>query len=277
MTDFINNPAITRNTRPPGILVSDHYNKTTGYAVNRTDGVMNWHITFTLSGTGMYKVNNNTWYCQTGDIVIIPPNIPHYYATSSEEPWNFTWAHFIPKTDWLDLLKSLDNFDNAFLLSIKNLPIQNKVLQAFKQLLQNNIQQDFFHNRIAYNSLEYILLLIAQHNAKNQAPKIDYRVEKLLDYLQVNLKKKHTLESLAKNVSLSPSRLSHLFKQEVGDSIVQYLLKMRLRQAANLLEYTSDPILEIAEEVGFQNPYYFTRQFSTYYGVSPKYYRKRHK
>lgn len=52
---------------------------------------------------------------------------------------------------------------------------------------------------------------------------------------------------------------------------------MRLRQAANLLEYTSDPILEIAEEVGFKNPYYFTRQFTAYYGVSPRYYRNRHK
>ncbi len=112
---------------------------------------------------------------------------------------------------------------------------------------------------------------------KNKAPKIDERVEKLLDYLQVNLKKKHSIESLANTVALSPSRLSHLFKQEVGDSIVQYLLKMRLRQAANLLEYTSDPILEIAEEVGFKNPYYFTRQFTAYYGVSPRYYRNRHK
>lgn len=166
MTDFINNPAITKHTRPPGILVCDHYNKAVGYVVNRTDGARNWHITFTLSGTGIYKVLRRNWNCQAGDVVIIPPNMSHYYATNSEQPWNFIWAHFTPKGDWLDLLKSLEKSNNVIFLSIKNQITHNKLLQTFKQLQHCSIQQDAIHNRIAYNSLEYILLLLAQYNAK---------------------------------------------------------------------------------------------------------------
>jgi AraC family transcriptional regulator of arabinose operon len=96
----------------------------------------------------------------------------------------------------------------------------------------------------------------------------------VLKYLNTHYREAVTIQELAHQVSLSPSRLAHLFKQEVGRSIIETLIAIRLQQAARLLEYTSLHINEIAREVGFQSASYLSRQFAAYYGHSPQAYRQ---
>ncbi len=86
---------------------------------------------------------------------------------------------------------------------------------------------------------------------------------------------RHDLAELATDVHLSPSRLRHLYKRERGESIVQTLLALRLRQAALLLELTAKRVGEVAYGAGFDQPAYFTRQFTRRYGLSPAAYRTR--
>jgi AraC family transcriptional regulator of arabinose operon len=83
-----------------------------------------------------------------------------------------------------------------------------------------------------------------------------------------------TITALAQQVSLSPSRLSHLFKAQVGRSIIETMVSIRLHQTERLLKYTSLHIGEIAHEVGFQSASYFSRQFKAHYGLSPEAYRQ---
>jgi AraC family transcriptional regulator of arabinose operon len=83
-----------------------------------------------------------------------------------------------------------------------------------------------------------------------------------------------SVAGLAGLVGLSPSRLTHLFKETVGASIVQTVLQLRLRQAARLLEFTDLTVAEIAAQVGFESAFYFSRQFKAHYGVSPSTYRE---
>src|SRR5205807_3225926 len=83
----------------------------------------------------------------------------------------------------------------------------------------------------------------------------------------------NTPGTLAREVDLSPSRLAHLFKQELGDSVTNTVLILRLRRAARLLEYTSRRVGAIAEDVGFSSAFYFSRQFHRHFGLSPRAYR----
>jgi AraC-like DNA-binding protein len=104
---------------------------------------------------------------------------------------------------------------------------------------------------------------------------LDMRVQVVLKYLSQNLTEDHTVTYLSKKVHLSPSRLAHLFKQQVGDSIIGTLMRMRLHHATELLQFTSLRINEIAESVGFSSPDYFTRTFKAFFGISPGKYRKK--
>lgn len=103
---------------------------------------------------------------------------------------------------------------------------------------------------------------------------VDRRVVRAMELMSASLSVKHTLATIAETVHLSPSRLSHLFKQQTGQSPMHVLLTARLRHAAQLLEVTELSVGAVAQQSGFCSLFHFSRQFSTYYGVSPSRYRR---
>jgi AraC family transcriptional regulator of arabinose operon len=105
---------------------------------------------------------------------------------------------------------------------------------------------------------------------------MDPRIKDVLSLLSQDYSETHQIEDLARKVCLSPSRLAHLFKEQVGDTIIETLIKYRLKHAEKRLVFTNRPITEIALETGFNSPDYFTRQFTKYYGINPSQYRKLH-
>jgi len=83
-----------------------------------------------------------------------------------------------------------------------------------------------------------------------------------------------TLPELAHNCQISSSRLSHLFKDEIGINVKQYRLDCRLQMAAESLVSTNRPIKEIAYSAGYRHCSSFVRAFSTHFGMSPTCYRE---
>lgn len=84
------------------------------------------------------------------------------------------------------------------------------------------------------------------------------------------------LTDMAKAVNLSPWRLAHLFKTEVGISPLRYLTLIRLQKARHFLETGFLTVREIAYAVGIPNPSHFTRSFKAAYGSSPAQHRAAH-
>lgn len=82
-----------------------------------------------------------------------------------------------------------------------------------------------------------------------------------------------SLESVCTHLHLSVSHFSTLFKQETGCGFVNYLTQVRLTQAAWLLDNTDSAVGEIAQQVGYSEPAYFSYVFKKRYGVSPMKYR----
>jgi len=82
-------------------------------------------------------------------------------------------------------------------------------------------------------------------------------------------------DELADVAGLSPSRFHALFIEATGHSPLQYLTRLRLRQAQEMLLSTSRSIGEISESVGFRDLFHFSRTFKRFNGVSPRTYRER--
>jgi AraC family transcriptional regulator of arabinose operon len=136
-------------------------------------------------------------------------------------------------------------------------------------------RQGALQRELALNGLEEVLLLAVHENAQTGRRPPDPRVERVLELISHDLAAPHSLVTLAAEVGLSPSRLAHLFKHELGDSVTNTVLTLRLRQAARLLEYTSRRVGAIAGDVGFSSAFYFSRQFHRHFGLSPRAYRAR--
>lgn len=103
-----------------------------------------------------------------------------------------------------------------------------------------------------------------------------YAVKQIIDYLNKNYNKKISLEQIAHNMYLSPVYISKIFKEETGESPINYLIKIRLERARDILiKSDNSSIKSIANRVGYEDVYHFSKLFKKYYGVSPLNYRKR--
>jgi AraC family transcriptional regulator of arabinose operon len=102
----------------------------------------------------------------------------------------------------------------------------------------------------------------------------DCRVQKVVQVL--NQDPSRTLPELAQSCQISSSRLSHLFKNDLGITVKSYRLECRLQEAAAMLASTSMPIKEIGYAAGYHHSSSFVRAFKTHFGLSPAGYRRRH-
>lgn len=271
---------------PPDILVTGHFRELPGYAVYRSHGSGNWLITYTLKGQGLYRQPGVEMPALPGDLILLQPNALHDYSVPADSNWEFLWAHFQPRLTWLSWWYLPTIGHGLFKVHIQTSQIRERVQQAFLQLyadartaqsLPNETGQSSSVNTIqrelALNGLEEILLLAVREGIPVSHHPLDERVQHVLDLMRQDFTTQHSLETLAQTVSLSSSRLCHLFKEEVGDTITNVLLSIRLGQAARLLEFTTESIQHIAEQVGFGSAFYFSRQFRQRFGMSPRDYR----
>ena len=95
-----------------------------------------------------------------------------------------------------------------------------------------------------------------------------------ISYIKKNLSEPLKRQEIADHVHVSQNYLARLFKKNMGITISDYIAQQRMELAANLLATTAIPVTEIALQVGFAAQTYFSSCFHSYYGKSPRKYRK---
>ncbi|CAM3606570.1 helix-turn-helix domain-containing protein [Marinicrinis lubricantis] len=95
------------------------------------------------------------------------------------------------------------------------------------------------------------------------------------NYIFKHLYDSISLNDLADHTKLNPSYLSKLFKKETGITMTEYIQKVRIDEAKNLLSLTQTPISEISSWMHFTDQSYFTKIFKKHVGVTPKRFREK--
>jgi YesN/AraC family two-component response regulator len=99
------------------------------------------------------------------------------------------------------------------------------------------------------------------------------KTRQAIKYIQANYSKSITLDSIASYAGISRIYLSQTFKKETGINISDFILKYRIAMAQQFLKLGRCRIYEIADQVGFYNPRYFSRVFRQITGTSPREYK----
>ncbi|MEO0513868.1 MAG: helix-turn-helix domain-containing protein [Planctomycetota bacterium] len=103
------------------------------------------------------------------------------------------------------------------------------------------------------------------------------RLGSVIGELEKSYDQPWTVEAMADAAHLSPSHLVRVFRKATGQTPLNYLIQLRLRQAVRLLEDTDLNITQIAHQVGFADSNYFARQFRKTMATTPTQYRKAHR
>ena len=112
------------------------------------------------------------------------------------------------------------------------------------------------------------------HNNADQAGTPDAGFDKLLYYLRENYEKQLKLKELAPMFFLNKNYAGALFQKYAGMTFSEYVNKLRMEKARELLLTSSLPIVEVAEQTGYTDYFYFSKLFKKIFGVSPTVFRK---
>ncbi len=244
--------------------------------INRPQGMDGWIINLTIKGSGrIYFPDGQFKRVKKGDLCLFPPNIAHHYQRCNDDgKWYHRWIYFHPYRQWANLLKWRSFMHNIYFMMIKNQDY-TEVENLFEQVLYENRHAKFLSFEITLNLLEHILLKCRQIDQNTmQWKQMNPKVLKACIWITDHLKESFSLQELAEYVALSPSQLSHLFKQQVGYSVMNWKHHQIINQAAIDLRQTDEKINQIALKYGFEDPLYFSRFFKKLQGISPKQYRK---
>ncbi len=102
-------------------------------------------------------------------------------------------------------------------------------------------------------------------------------VKQILSYINNNFYKAVSVQQLSEKFFISPNYISFLFKKAVGENFKNYLSKLRITHACNLLENSKYSVEEVGEKVGYNDYFYFIRIFKSMKGISPSKYRDEHR
>lgn len=235
-------------------------------------------IAYILSGKAIFTINDKQYEVKEGDLAIINPNQIHNGFIT--EPENPSIEFFIGFTDF----KYKDMEYNT--LFKEDCPIISTSLSTRKYfqnlieaiLYENNENREGKYFMLKTYLIQFILLIIREKNHQisiNENSKSKLTKE-ISEYFHQHFSEKISLEQIAKNMYLSPFYISKIFKEEIGDTPINYLIKIRLEHAKELLlNHSNLSVKEIASIVGYDDAYYFSKLFKKYYEYSPAEFKKR--
>lgn len=256
------------------------------------DVLFHWHnefeINYVYEGSARYHIDYNYFDSQAGDIILLRPNAMH-----SIHPIN----HLEHVTDTLvchlDMLGA-SLLDQTSLLYLQ--PLQNDALKfepriqphqagyqeikivlfAIFELIRN---KEPYYDILLKSKLFELLHLLYQFGyiIKKNTDDLYRKNEKirgLIDHIQHHYQENLTIEEMADYMGYSKPHFMSVFKQHTGTSCMEFVIQVRLKEACSLLTSSLKSVVDIANQVGFNNLSNFNRQFKRYYHTTPSHYRK---
>jgi AraC family transcriptional regulator, arabinose operon regulatory protein len=236
-----------------------------------------WVMGLTLAGACDFgQPGGKRFLLKKGDFMLIRPYTPQSWVAIGKTAWRTIYCIFEPRPQWIPWFnweEILPGFMKRTVQDPKTLrEIRDGLMQASR--LQRNGLPD--GEEFAYNALERVFLLANHYFQFTSHPEYDPRIAKSIRYLANNISAPLSLKEIATHSNLSRAHFAYLFKKQVGVGPLAFQQQQRIVQAKQMLRMSFLSIKQIAFELGFQNPKYFSSCFRKATGTSPRQYRGSH-
>ncbi|AWB66198.1 hypothetical protein C2869_07010 [Saccharobesus litoralis] len=248
------------------------YPSAPNHYVARREGVEQAILIYCLKGTGWLKLDDITFEVKAGCAVLIPPKTPHVYQADKHDPWSLFWIHF----DGRQVKNHLINLEVDLVKPLRFVADIQAMRQAFEDVY---VCLNYNHSEAGLfaMSAELIRLLSRiklNHGLTNIKHKLkEDGINASIKFMEKHLDMAIPLSDLAAQAGQSVAHYSKLFRERTNQSPTAYYIQLKMRKACEQLYQTNLSIRDIAEQLGYQDPYYFSRIFKKVQGQSPVKYR----
>jgi AraC family transcriptional regulator, arabinose operon regulatory protein len=250
-----------------------------GHHIIRRKGSVTSYLTYSIAGCGFFR-DAKAQLIRTGpgDLVLVEANAYQEYGIwPGESQWECHWVHFDAPPHWLHWLPlpGRTGLHGVSSMHVEGQTPQRQIHDLFLQLHDKCKKGDIWSHALALNVLEQILILAHTSAADASTQSDDPRVSRVWEMIERCAPDPPRKAELSRVAGLSPSRLTVVFKQNTGMSILAAVNQVRLRAAQRALQEPGTTMSEVAERAGFQSPYSFSNWFLKQTGLRPAKYRKR--
>lgn len=248
-----------------------------------------WEICYVEKGSISLDLDGKKIELTDGEIVFISPDTTHsYYCATGNESKAFVMCFECSS----QTLKSLGGM--RFVTDDEHAECLRRIISEYKKTfcINEDAQMELLPNpafggqQAIILQLEYLLISLLRMLSSEKNPGIVFLDEDrfyegiadvIIEFFKENLSRKLTLREICSKVNYSSSFLCKTFKEQTGETLIEYFNRLKIERACILLRETSKPIAAISRELGFSEVKYFGAIFHKIVGSSPTEYRKQNK
>lgn len=228
-----------------------------------------------VNGDAMVTIDQETYRVESGSIYFLSGD--HIVSQKCTSFMELYWLHFVPVSLHLKhILNKHAPFrvlsgTNASAIEDFDLPI-SKLFQGINYMTVDTLSLPYSFEEAKLHS--YILHVVAEIlkdipanelNISGELKKINPSIKLMNDEFRSN----PVLEEIAQKSNMAPNYFHRVFKSHFGITPYNYMLKLRMEHAIKMLTTTNMNVKEVAFESGYNNEFYFYRQFKKHYNYSP--------
>lgn len=234
--------------------------------LKRIDGPL-YLVQYTVSGHGRFRNGPSVYDMRAGMAFLAEiPGDHRYWLPEGSDHWTFYFALFRQRhleTLWIELIGAVGGTPSLEPAGGAVLCLQRLFMEA---------RSNRIHNSYQASSLIYQLMMeLLAAGTANQQERANWPqpVRQAADYMETEYGRIQSLDDIAASVSLSKYYFTRMFTAATGLSPMDYVTKLRIEKAAELLRFTTLSVEEIAARVGYASGSYFSKVFRARVGFPP--------
>lgn len=244
------------------------------YHVCRNQGLVSHQFLYTQSGRGIVIVDGKRYHMEKESLFYLAPGVAHEYYPVEEGQWTTCWV--VLRGEYLtQLLQNIGLERFAYGECV----VTPEIRTIFSQLMVAAKDTLGGAQQCSVLLYEYILSvwrsLAEQGRDGRQAEKAKGLLKNAVQHMEEHYAKDISLEELAQKSGITKQHFCRVFREQMGMRPMEYLARLRIAAARELLLQTGSSVEEIGKQVGYDNPTYFGMVFKKYEGITPTECRRR--
>ncbi len=237
------------------------------WAHNKRSVRRDFYLLYSLGGVIVGDVDGKPVRIGHGQVACISPGTEYCFGSlSPQEEWTrYFWIHFTGN-DAEHMLADSGIETNTVYATDPDTELNFYYERLFEEFRTRDDTVDY----AAALLLRMILLYLGR---SVRGASHGRRLDKSIRYIHTHIRYDLSVEKLASMEYLGVSRYRELFRTLTGTSPIEYIIRLRMTRAMDLLSQTGNSIAQVAESVGYDNRHYFQSTFKKYTGMTPGEYR----